>query len=66
MSIEIIRHSTSHITASVIQKLFKEVKFAIGPTIENGFYYDLDLHERITSEDLPRIEKKMKELIKKI
>jgi len=65
MSIEIIRHSTSHITASVIQKLFKEVKFAIGPTIENGFYYDLDLHERITSEDLPRIEKKMKELIKK-
>jgi len=65
MSIEIIRHSTSHITASAIQKLFKEVKFAIGPTIENGFYYDLDLHERITSEDLPRIEKKMKELIKK-
>ena len=65
MSIEIIRHSTSHITASVIQKLFKEVKFAIGPTIENGFYYDLDLRERITPEDLPRIEKKMKELIKK-
>jgi len=65
MNIEIIRHSTSHITASAIQKLFKEVKFAIGPTIENGFYYDLDLHERITSEDLPRIEKKMKELIKK-
>jgi len=65
MNIEIIRHSTSHITASVIQKLFKEVKFAIGPTIENGFYYDLDLRERITPEDLPRIEKKMKELIKK-
>ena len=65
MNIEIIRHSTSHITASAIQKLFKEVKFAIGPTIENGFYYDLDLRERITPEDLPRIEKKMKELIKK-
>ena len=62
---DIIRHSISHIAAAAIQKLFKEVKFAIGPTIENGFYYDLDLSKRITPEDLPKIEKEMKELIKK-
>ncbi len=65
MNIDIIRHSISHIAAAAIQKLFKEVKFAIGPTIENGFYYDLDLSKSITPEDLPKIEKEMKELIKK-
>jgi|TARA_Y100000031_G_scaffold151069_1_gene191577 threonyl-tRNA synthetase len=51
--------------AAAVQELFKKVKFAIGPTIENGFYYDFDLAERIMPEDLPRIEKKMKELIRK-
>jgi len=55
---DIIRHSISHIAAAAIQKLFKEVKFAIGPTIENGFYYDLDLSKRITPEDLPKLRKK--------
>ncbi len=65
MNIDTIRHSTAHIAASAIQNLFKEVKFAIGPTIENGFYYDLDLSKSITPEDLPKIEKEMKELIKK-
>ena len=63
--IEVIRHSTAHLMALAVQELFKEVKFAIGPFIENGFYYDFDLSERITPEDLPKIEKKMKELIKK-
>ena len=63
--IEVIRHSTAHLMALAVQELFKEVKFAIGPFIENGFYYDFDLSERITPEDLPKIKKKMKELIKK-
>ncbi|MFH1387793.1 MAG: threonine--tRNA ligase [Patescibacteria group bacterium] len=63
--IEIIRHSTAHVMALAVQELFKEVKFAIGPSIENGFYYDFDLSERITPEDLPKIEKKIKEIIQK-
>ncbi|MBD3282439.1 MAG: threonine--tRNA ligase [Candidatus Portnoybacteria bacterium] len=60
-----IRHSLSHIMAHSIKNLFKEVKFGIGPTIENGFYYDFDLPQSITPEDLPKIEKNMKDLIKK-
>jgi len=60
-----LRHSTAHLVAAAVQELFKGVKFAIGPNIENGFYYDFDLSQRIAPEDLPKIEKKMKELIKK-
>lgn len=73
--IEILRHSLAHILACVVQELYPDVKFGIGPAIENGFYYDFDFVEadrrglkrglaRIAPEDLPKIEKKMKKLIK--
>lgn len=63
--LEKIRHSTSHIMAAAVQTLYKNVKFAIGPTIDNGFYYDFDLPEHtFTPEDLTAIEKKMNEIIK--
>ena len=62
---ETIRHSLSHIMASAIKELYPKTKFAIGPAIENGFYYDFDFKKPVSSEDLPKIEKKMKEIIKK-
>ena len=64
MSIDTIRHSLSHIMASAVQELYPGVKFGIGPAIENGFYYDFDLPEPLTSEVLSKIEEKMKKLIK--
>lgn len=62
--LETLRHSTSHIMAQAVIELFPGVKLGIGPAIENGFYYDFDMPEQITPEDLPKIEKKMKEIIK--
>lgn len=62
--IEIIRHSLSHILAAAVQQLYPATKFGIGPNIENGFYYDFKLPQNLTPEDLPRIEKRMKEIIK--
>ena len=64
MKIETIRHSLSHIMALAVQELFPGTKFGIGPAIENGFYYDFDLPVSITLNDLPKIEKKMKKIIK--
>ncbi|GAI17386.1 unnamed protein product, partial [marine sediment metagenome] len=64
MKIETIRHSLAHIMALAVQELYPGVKFGIGPAIENGFYYDFDLPGSLAPEDLPKIEKKMKELIK--
>jgi len=64
MKIETIRHSISHIMAHAVKDIFGNVKFAIGPTIENGFYYDFGLNQTLTPEDLLKIEKRMKELIK--
>jgi len=56
-------HSTAHIMAEALENLYPGVRLGIGPAIENGFYYDIDLEDRILSlEDLPKIEKKMKEL----
>jgi threonyl-tRNA synthetase len=63
--IETLRHSYAHILAAAVQELFPGTKFGIGPVIENGFYYDFDLRCSLTPEDLPKIEKKMKEIIKK-
>ena len=63
--IEIIRHSLSHIMALVIKELYPKTKFGIGPAIRDGFYYDFDLKQSITLDDLPKIEKRMKEIIKK-
>lgn len=64
MKIETIRHSLSHILALAVQELYPGVKFGIGPAIENGFYYDFDFKKPLTPEDLSKIEKRMKELIK--
>lgn len=64
MEIKTIRHSLSHILAATVQEFFPGVKFGIGPAIENGFYYDFDLSEKITPADLPKIEKKIKKLLK--
>ena len=61
--LERMRHSVSHIMAEAVQCLFPGVKFGIGPTIENGFYYDFELPRPLTPEDLPVIENKMREII---
>lgn len=61
--IEILRHSTAHLMAQAIKRLYKDVKLGVGPTIEGGFYYDIDMEESITPEDLPKIEKEMKRIV---
>ncbi len=60
--IEIIRHSCAHLFGHAIKQLYPNAKMAIGPTIENGFYYDIDLEESLSEKDLEKIEKRMKEL----
>jgi len=62
--LDTLRHSTSHILAAAVLEMFPKTKFGIGPTIENGFYYDFD-NIKISEADLPQIEKQMRELIKK-
>jgi len=61
---EIFWHTSAHIMALAVQKLFPDVKFAIGPAIENGFYYDFDTEHRFTPEDLEKIEDEMKKIAK--
>ncbi len=63
--IETIRHSLAHILAAAVQELYPGTKFGIGPAIENGFYYDFEFKRSLAPRDLPKIEKKMRELIKK-
>ncbi len=60
--LEIIRHSCAHLLGHAIKQLFPDVKMAIGPTIDSGFYYDVDLDRSLTQDDLDAIEKRMKEL----
>ncbi|MCJ8009898.1 threonine--tRNA ligase [Lederbergia wuyishanensis] len=62
-ALEILRHSTAHLMAQAIKRLFPNVKLGVGPVIENGFYYDMDLDHSITPEDLPLIEKEMKKIV---
>ncbi|MCS7203771.1 MAG: threonine--tRNA ligase [Thermodesulfovibrio sp.] len=62
--VEILRHSTAHVMAHAVKELFPDVKVAIGPAIEDGFYYDFDKEEPFTEEDLSKIEKRMREIIK--
>ncbi|MEK4028519.1 threonine--tRNA ligase [Pseudobacillus sp. FSL P4-0506] len=64
-ALEILRHSTAHLMAQAIKRLYGEekVKLGVGPVIEGGFYYDIDLDESITPEDLPKIEKEMKKIV---
>jgi len=61
--LDILRHSAAHVMAAAVKELFPGVKVAIGPSIENGFYYDFDRAEAFTPDDLVRIEKKMKEIV---
>ncbi len=61
---EVYWHSTSHLMAQAVKQLFPQAKLAIGPSIEEGFYYDFDLDRPFTPEDLVKIEKKMAELVK--
>ena len=62
--LEKMRHSASHVLAQAVLKLYPDAKLGIGPAIDNGFYYDFDFAEPITEEDLPAIEKEMKNIIK--
>ncbi len=62
-ALEILRHSTAHLLAHAVHRLFPETKFGVGPVIENGFYYDMDPVEPLTADDLPEIEKEMRRII---
>lgn len=64
-ALEIIRHSTAHLMAQAIAELYPNSQFFVGPVVDEGFYYDFRVTEKIGEEDLKNIEKKMKELIKK-
>ncbi|MDN3449104.1 threonine--tRNA ligase [Planococcus sp. APC 3906] len=61
--LEVLRHSTAHLLAQAVKRLYPDAKLGVGPVIENGFYYDIDTASAITSEDLPVIEKEMKKII---
>ena len=63
-SLPIIRHSAAHVLAQAVQSLFADVKVTVGPVIEDGFYYDFDTERKFTPEDLTRIEKQMKKILK--
>ena len=58
-SLDSMRHSTSHLMAAAVLELFPDTKFAIGPSIEDGFYYDFEFSKPLVEEDLKRIEKEM-------
>ncbi|GHA97476.1 threonine--tRNA ligase [Shewanella indica] len=62
--LEILRHSCAHLLGHAIKQLWPETKMAIGPVIDNGFYYDIDLDHKLTQEDLEKLEKRMLELAK--
>ncbi|HEX9897276.1 MAG TPA: threonine--tRNA ligase [Dehalococcoidales bacterium] len=64
VKLDTMRHSTAHVMAEAVKSMFHDAKFGIGPTIEDGFYYDFDLPRSLTPEDLPIIEAKMQEIVK--
>ncbi len=63
-NLDILRHTTAHVMAQAVKELFPGVKIAIGPAIDNGFYYDFDYERGFTPEDLEKIEARMKEIVK--
>ena len=65
MDLETLRHSTSHVMAMAVKELFPDAKLAIGPSIDDGFYYDFELSKALNDDDFAAIEKKMNEIIKK-
>jgi threonyl-tRNA synthetase len=62
--IEVYRHSTAHLMAQALKRLYPDVKLGIGPVIEDGFYYDVDLPVRLTPDDFPKIEAEMNKIVK--
>ncbi len=64
LSIETLRHSTAHVMAAAVFRIYDDVQFDIGPSVENGFYYDFDLTDRITPDDFEKIEAEMKRIVK--
>ena len=56
-ALEVLRHSTAHLMAQALKRLYGDVKFGVGPVIEGGFYYDFDTEEKISSDDFEKIEK---------
>ena len=62
-ALEILRHSTAHLMAQAIKRLYKDVKFGVGPVIEGGFYYDIDMEESLHQKTYLIIEKEMKKII---
>ena len=64
MDIKVLRHSTAHVLAQAVKRLFPKVKLGIGPVIDNGFYYDFDKETPFTPEDLKKIEEEMNKIIK--
>lgn len=62
-NIEVIRHSAAHLMAAAVKEIYKDVKFDIGPSTDNGFYYDFDMEHKLVPEDLKAIEKMMKKMI---
>ena len=63
-SIQLIRHSLAHLLGAAVLDLYPGSKLAIGPAIDDGFYYDIDVDGKISDNDLPKIEEKMRELLK--
>ncbi|MDR7000901.1 threonine--tRNA ligase [Neobacillus niacini] len=62
-ALEVLRHSTAHLMAQAVKRLYPNVNLGVGPVIEGGFYYDMDLEESLTPEDLPKIEKEMVKIV---
>ncbi|UXV46831.1 threonine--tRNA ligase [Staphylococcus aureus] len=62
-ALEVLRHSTAHLMAHAIKRLYGDVKFGVGPVIEGGFYYDFDIDQNISSDDFEQIEKTMKQIV---
>ncbi|MDN3956830.1 threonine--tRNA ligase [Sporolactobacillus laevolacticus] len=61
--LEIMRHSSAHLLAQALRRIYPDVKLGIGPVIKNGFYYDVDMEHSLSKEDFPKIEKEMKKII---
>lgn len=62
-ALEVLRHSTAHLMAQALKRLYGDVKFGVGPVIEGGFYYDFDMAESVSSDDFEEIEKTMKQIV---
>ncbi|EPP69688.1 threonine--tRNA ligase [Staphylococcus epidermidis] len=62
-ALEVLRHSTAHLMAQALKRLYGDVKFGVGPVIEGGFYYDFDMEDKVSSDDFDKIEKTMKQIV---